>query len=323
MRGVQVDPSTVEEQSAVRPLGFAGDVVAGAQGRCRNWLTPPPFDHSELMVVDGCWVLLGSANWGNRSLRLNFEYNPGVLRPGTGPAGHGAGRAQAQGRPPGDAPGGRCPPAARAPARRHRAAADAVSVKPFTCGRRLLQSQPGKTDALSRAFIPSGASRPYPQPGETPLHAAEPRTSATRPTMSASGLWIAGPPAPNLPPPRFVDPRVPCPSNGRCSPRPRQCQSAPCWRGPPGATGPGGAVLGVHDGLHRCAYPENPIGEVTGEPSARPRLSLEAQQNVEAIKVWPPPLPAVQVIPHPLQHTARKETHPFLVNVSPSPRGSL
>jgi cardiolipin synthase len=27
------------------------------------------------MVVDGCWVLLGSANWDARSLRLNFEFN--------------------------------------------------------------------------------------------------------------------------------------------------------------------------------------------------------------------------------------------------------
>jgi cardiolipin synthase len=25
--------------------------------------------------VDDCWVLLGSANWDPRSLRLNFEYN--------------------------------------------------------------------------------------------------------------------------------------------------------------------------------------------------------------------------------------------------------
>jgi cardiolipin synthase A/B len=42
---------------------------------CRIWLTPPPFDHSKLMVVDGHWVLLGSANWDARSLRLNFELN--------------------------------------------------------------------------------------------------------------------------------------------------------------------------------------------------------------------------------------------------------
>jgi cardiolipin synthase len=42
---------------------------------CRIWLTPPPFDHSKLMIVDGHWVLSGSANWDARSLRLNFELN--------------------------------------------------------------------------------------------------------------------------------------------------------------------------------------------------------------------------------------------------------
>ena len=42
---------------------------------CHLWLTPSPFDHSKLMIVDGHWVLLGSANWDARSLRLNFELN--------------------------------------------------------------------------------------------------------------------------------------------------------------------------------------------------------------------------------------------------------
>jgi cardiolipin synthase A/B len=42
---------------------------------CRIWLTPPPFDHSKLMIVDGHWVSFGSANWDARSLRLNFEMN--------------------------------------------------------------------------------------------------------------------------------------------------------------------------------------------------------------------------------------------------------
>jgi len=42
---------------------------------CRIFLTRPPFDHSKLMIVDGVWTLLGSANWDPRSLRLNFEYN--------------------------------------------------------------------------------------------------------------------------------------------------------------------------------------------------------------------------------------------------------
>ncbi len=40
---------------------------------CRVWLTPAPFDHAKLFVVDGVWSLVGSANWDPRSLRLNFE----------------------------------------------------------------------------------------------------------------------------------------------------------------------------------------------------------------------------------------------------------
>jgi cardiolipin synthase len=39
------------------------------------WLSTPPFDHTKLMIVDGCWTLIGSANWDPRSLRLNFEFN--------------------------------------------------------------------------------------------------------------------------------------------------------------------------------------------------------------------------------------------------------
>ncbi len=42
---------------------------------CRLWLSPPPFDHSKLLLVDDCWTLLGSTNWDPRSLRLNFEFN--------------------------------------------------------------------------------------------------------------------------------------------------------------------------------------------------------------------------------------------------------
>jgi len=42
---------------------------------CRIWLSPPPFDHTKLFVVDDCWSLVGSTNWDPRSLRLNFEFN--------------------------------------------------------------------------------------------------------------------------------------------------------------------------------------------------------------------------------------------------------
>ncbi len=39
------------------------------------WKSPPPFDHSKLMVVDDTWCTFGSTNWDPRSLRLNFEFN--------------------------------------------------------------------------------------------------------------------------------------------------------------------------------------------------------------------------------------------------------
>jgi cardiolipin synthase len=45
------------------------------QRDCRIFLTAPPFDHTKLMLVDGAWTLVGSANWDPRSLRLNFEFN--------------------------------------------------------------------------------------------------------------------------------------------------------------------------------------------------------------------------------------------------------
>ncbi len=42
---------------------------------CRLWLSPPPFDHSKVFVVDDVWSSIGSMNWDARSLRLNFEFN--------------------------------------------------------------------------------------------------------------------------------------------------------------------------------------------------------------------------------------------------------
>lgn len=42
---------------------------------CRIWLSPPPFDHAKVFVVDEAWSLVGSTNWDPRSLRLNFEFN--------------------------------------------------------------------------------------------------------------------------------------------------------------------------------------------------------------------------------------------------------
>jgi len=76
MRGVQVDiilPSRINLPFVLWASRAMWSQVL--QHGCRIWLTPPPFDHSKLMLVDGCWVLLGSANWDPRSLRLNFEFN--------------------------------------------------------------------------------------------------------------------------------------------------------------------------------------------------------------------------------------------------------
>ena len=39
------------------------------------FFTPPPFDHTKLLIVDESWSLIGSTNWDPRSLRLNFEFN--------------------------------------------------------------------------------------------------------------------------------------------------------------------------------------------------------------------------------------------------------
>ena len=42
---------------------------------CRVWISPPPFDHTKLLVVDNLASFVGSSNWDPRSLRLNFEFN--------------------------------------------------------------------------------------------------------------------------------------------------------------------------------------------------------------------------------------------------------
>ena len=77
MRGVEVDilvPATTDHplvdwarRAQIRPLvQYEG---------CQVFLSPPPFEHSKLMVIDEIWGLIGSANWDARSFRLNFELN--------------------------------------------------------------------------------------------------------------------------------------------------------------------------------------------------------------------------------------------------------
>ena len=74
MRGVEVDVILTERGNLpIVQWAQTAQLWQVIERGCRVWLTPPPFDHSKLMVVDGVWALLGSANWDPRSLRLNFE----------------------------------------------------------------------------------------------------------------------------------------------------------------------------------------------------------------------------------------------------------
>ncbi|AHE97539.1 phospholipase D-like domain-containing protein [Thioalkalivibrio paradoxus] len=76
LRGVNVD-ILLPERGNLRLVQWAGNPLHAelVERGCRLWLTPPPFNHSKLMLVDDCWVLFGSGNWDPRSLRLNFEFN--------------------------------------------------------------------------------------------------------------------------------------------------------------------------------------------------------------------------------------------------------
>jgi cardiolipin synthase len=76
LRGVRVD-IILPAKNNLPPVHWASRALwwQVLERGCHLWLTPPPFDHSKLMIVDGHWVLLGSANWDARSLRLNFELN--------------------------------------------------------------------------------------------------------------------------------------------------------------------------------------------------------------------------------------------------------
>jgi cardiolipin synthase len=75
LRGVTVD-IVIPARNNLRIVGWAmlGQIRQVLKFGCRVWLSPPPFDHSKLMVVDETWTLFGSANWDPRSLRLNFEF---------------------------------------------------------------------------------------------------------------------------------------------------------------------------------------------------------------------------------------------------------
>jgi cardiolipin synthase A/B len=76
MRGVTVDVF-LPKWNNLALLKWASTAMLSQilERHCRVWAVPPPFDHTKLMLVDRDYTLLGSGNWDERSLRLNFEFN--------------------------------------------------------------------------------------------------------------------------------------------------------------------------------------------------------------------------------------------------------
>ncbi len=75
LRGVKVEILLPEENNlALVQWASTAQLWQVLARGCHVYYTPPPFDHSKLMVVDAGWALFGSSNWDARSLRLNFEF---------------------------------------------------------------------------------------------------------------------------------------------------------------------------------------------------------------------------------------------------------
>ncbi len=76
MRGVDVR-IVIPEINNLRMVQWASTAMLWQilHRGCRIWLSPPPFEHTKIFAVDDRWSLIGSANWDQRSLRLNFEFN--------------------------------------------------------------------------------------------------------------------------------------------------------------------------------------------------------------------------------------------------------
>ena len=76
LRGVRVE-IVLPEPNNLRLVKWASQALLWQvlEKDCHVILTPSPFDHTKLMLVDEDWCLVGSANWDARSLRLNFELN--------------------------------------------------------------------------------------------------------------------------------------------------------------------------------------------------------------------------------------------------------
>jgi cardiolipin synthase len=76
LRGIEVDIILPEANNlALVKWACMAQLWQVLERGCRVWMSPPPFDHSKLMLVDRAWTLIGSGNWDPRSLRLNFEFD--------------------------------------------------------------------------------------------------------------------------------------------------------------------------------------------------------------------------------------------------------
>ncbi len=97
LRGVAVDVVIPRQSNQVLvDMATRANIGPLLHAGCHIWRGPPPFEHSKLMVVDGEWSLIGSANWDMRSFRLNFELDLAVADPALAEtlAGHIAARRQ-------------------------------------------------------------------------------------------------------------------------------------------------------------------------------------------------------------------------------------
>jgi len=76
MRGVDVR-IVLPEKNNIRLVGWATVPLLTEliQRGVKIYQTPPPFDHTKLLLVDDVWSMIGSCNWDPRSFRLNFEFN--------------------------------------------------------------------------------------------------------------------------------------------------------------------------------------------------------------------------------------------------------
>lgn len=76
LRGVTVEVVIpVKTDTAIVDYAMAAHFEDLLEHDVKLYYGGAPFDHSKLMLVDGVWALVGSSNWDQRSLRLNFEAN--------------------------------------------------------------------------------------------------------------------------------------------------------------------------------------------------------------------------------------------------------